>query len=177
MAILAAAVILVGLLTALNLFLTFGVIRRLREHTRTLEQVAGGHQGDIMLAAGTAIGAFAATTTTGTTVTDATLNGPTLVGFFSPTCEPCKERLPQFLEYARSFDGRVLAVAVGPDADVADLLTSLRPVADVVVETDDGPVNKAFGVSGYPALCLVDDGVVVASGYQIEALPVPVPAS
>ncbi|MGY0233972.1 TlpA family protein disulfide reductase [Longispora urticae] len=176
MAFLAAAVILVGVLAALNLFLTFGVIRRLREHTRTLEELAGGGHGDIMLAAGGAIGAFTATTTTGTTVSDTALSGPTLVGFFSPTCEPCKERLPQFVEYTRSFDGRVLAVAVGPDAEVTDLVASLRQVADVVVETDDGPVNKAFGVSGYPALCLVEDGVVVASGYQIDALPVPVPA-
>ncbi|WP_412543588.1 TlpA disulfide reductase family protein [Longispora sp. K20-0274] len=173
MAFLAAAVVLVGVLCVLNLFLSFGVIRRLREHTRSLEQLAGGQGGDIVLAAGGTVGPFVATTTTGAVVSDGALGGRTLVGFFSPSCEPCKERLPQFVEMARTFDGRVLAVAVGADADVVDLVASLDPVADVVVETDDGPVNTAFAVRGYPALVVLDGLTVLSSGYQLPA-PVPV---
>ena len=35
-------------------------------------------------------------------------------------------------------------------------------------------MHKAFGATGYPALCLVDgDGTVLASGWEMSALPAP----
>ncbi|WP_433380522.1 hypothetical protein [Streptosporangium sp. CA-115845] len=40
-------------------------------------------------------------------------------------------------------------------------------MATVVVESDRGPVQQAFGVSGFPAFVLVEEGVVAASGYEL----------
>ena len=96
-----------------------------------------------------------------------------LVGFFSPGCEPCKERMPQFIEYATGHRGKVIAIAAGPAEEVADMVVRLGEVAEVVVEEMGGPLHNAFGTTGYPAVCLVsDDSTVVASGWEMSALPV-----
>jgi len=179
---LTAAVILVGALCVLDLLLTFGVIRRLREQNETLrlvreQQSASAAESDIALPAGAAIGTFAATTVSGTPLSGADIDGRLLIGFFSPVCEPCKERMPQFIEYATRFDGRVLAVAsdeAGETDKTRDMVARLGEVAEVVLEMDGGPVHQAFGAKGYPALLLVDpEGTVVASGWEMSALPVP----
>ncbi|HEX6353270.1 TlpA disulfide reductase family protein [Actinophytocola sp.] len=175
---LTAGVVLVGLLCVLDLLLSFGIIRRLREQNETLrtmreQQAAAGP--DIALPAGATVGEFAATAVSGAPLSDANTDGSRLlVGFFSPGCEPCKERMPQFIEYATRFDGRVIAVAAAGFGETADMVARLGEVAEVVVEADGGPVHKAFGASGYPALCLVDaEGTVLASGWEMSALPVP----
>jgi thiol-disulfide isomerase/thioredoxin len=179
MPLLTAAVVLVGILCVIDLLLSFGIIRRLRQQNETLrlvqERVAANTEPDIALPAGASIGAFASTAVSGTELSTVDVIGrPLLVGFFAPGCEPCKERMPEFLEYATRFDGRVIAVAAGGADETADMVTRLGEVGEVVVEHDGGPVHQAFGATGYPALCLVDgDGVVIASGWQMSALPVP----
>ncbi|WP_018353331.1 TlpA family protein disulfide reductase [Longispora albida] len=172
---LAAAVAVVGLVSVLNLFLAFGVIRRLREHTETLTRLSGGgtEPGEVMLAAGEQVGEFEAVTADGTPISTGSLTGPVLAGFFSPTCQPCKERVPEFAAYAKSFAGPVLAVAVGRADEVTELAGQLSAIAShvVVQESDREGIALAFGVHGFPALCVVEDGRVVASGYQMEDLP------
>ncbi|MBP2325032.1 thiol-disulfide isomerase/thioredoxin [Kibdelosporangium banguiense] len=180
MAILTAAVVLVGILCVIDLLLSFGIIRRLREQNEALQlvqqQQTAGLDDDIALPAGSAVGAFAATTVGGTELTNVDIIGsPLLIGFFSPNCEPCKERMPQFIEYATRFNGRVIAVASGSVEETTDMVARLGEVGDVLVEpNEEAPVHKAFGAKGYPAMCLVgDDGVVQASGWEMAALPVP----
>lgn len=176
MPILTAAVVLVGLLCVLDLLLSFGIIRRLREQNETLKNVQQrAADPDIALPAGATIGAFAATTVGGTDLANADLEGArALVGFFSPNCEPCKERMPQFIEYATRFEGKVVAIAAGSEEETADMVVRLGEVAEVILEDDGGVVHQAFGASGYPALCLVDgDRTVLASGWEMSALPVP----
>jgi thiol-disulfide isomerase/thioredoxin len=174
---LTAAVVLVGILCVIDLLLSFGIIRRLREQNETLRvmrEQAAGVEPDIALPAGAAVGAFAATAVSGVRLSSEDIDGRLLVGFFSPGCEPCKERMPQFIEYATRFDGRVLAVAAAGFGETADIVARLGEVAEVMVEEEHGPVHQAFGAKGYPALCLVDgDGTVVASGWEMSALPVP----
>lgn len=179
MPILTAAVVLVGILCVIDLLLSFGIIRRLREQNETLktvqQQAAAAADPDIALPAGATVGTFSATAVSGIRLSDADIDGTrTLVGFFSPGCEPCKERMPQFIEYATRFEGRVIAVAAGGADEVADMVVRLGEVAEVVIEEDGGAVHRAFGASGYPALCLVDGGkTVLASGWEMSALPVP----
>jgi thiol-disulfide isomerase/thioredoxin len=174
---LTAAVVLVGALCVLDLLLTFGVIRRLREQNETLrtmrEQQAT--EPDIALPPGSTVGEFAVTSTSGTLLSNADNDGRrVLVGFFSPGCEPCKERMPQFIEYATRFDGPVVAVAADGFGETEDLVVRLGEVAEVVVEKDGGPMHKAFGATGYPAMCLVaSDGTVLASGWEMSSLPEP----
>ncbi|MFC3452128.1 TlpA family protein disulfide reductase [Amycolatopsis speibonae] len=177
MPILTAAVVLVGLLCVLDLLLSFGIIRRLREQNETLKNVQqkSGVDQQIALPAGATIGAFSTTTVGGAELSIADIDGSrALVGFFSPNCEPCKERMPEFIEYAARFEGKVFAIAAGDEAETADMVARLGEVGEVIREFDGGDVHQAFGATGYPALCLVEgDRTVLASGWEMSVLPVP----
>lgn len=170
------AITLIGLLAAANLLLTFGVIRRLRQYP--VEQADSGRRddsawGDVAASPGTAIAEFAATDADGRPVGAEMLTGRRLVGFFSPDCQPCKERLPEFLQVASQRPGgrdEVLAVIAASPARAADLLGRLRPVARVVVEQEEGTVQQAFGVNGFPAFVAIADGNVVASDFNLASV-------
>ncbi len=172
MAFLVASVVLVGALGVVNLLFSFGVIRRLREHTEILNQF-GGQPHSVILEPGQTVADFAATTVDGGPVSVNTVDGPTLVGFFTPGCTPCQTKLPSFIEHARQHPGgreRVLAVIVGEnDEDTAPYVTDLNGTAHVVRDVDGGLVHKAFGVQGFPAFALIDlGGVVLASGSDVS---------
>ncbi len=72
-----AALVIVGMLCALNLILTLGVIKRLREHAALL---AGGPP---TIAVGEAIGEFSVRTVHGDPLSDRSLGDETLVAFVS----------------------------------------------------------------------------------------------
>ncbi|BCL16545.1 TlpA disulfide reductase family protein [Micromonospora sagamiensis] len=180
MAYLAAAAVLVGLLATVNLLFTIGVVRRLREHTTELAELRsrGGAGGGVAGAAvalpvDARIGEFTATSVDERPVDLVGLGERPLVGFFSPQCQPCKERLPGFVEYAASRAGgadNVLAVVAGTPQEAAETVEQLRQVATVVVEPDQGPVQKAFGVNGFPAFLLVENAVVAASSFDLAVV-------
>ncbi|MGY3515353.1 TlpA family protein disulfide reductase [Micromonospora sp. PTRAS2] len=178
MAYLSAAVIVVGVIGLLNLILTFGLVKRLREHSERLAGLEAGHGDQIMLQAGDTVGPFQAVTEDGVALTRDGLAGRTLVSFFSPGCAPCKERMPQFIQYAAEHPGgrdRVLAVVVSDPDAAGGSVAALTPVARVVVESDRGPVCTAFGVQGFPAIGLIDEsGVVIASGSRLDEISTPV---
>jgi thiol-disulfide isomerase/thioredoxin len=167
----------VAVLTVFDLVLTMGVVRRLRSHTELLDRLTtGGLARKLIVEPGQAPADASATTVDGALVTTADL-GDTLVGFFSPTCTPCAERAPQFVEYARRLPGgrsRAVAVVVSGTEGAPDALTALfEPVARVVVEPPEGPLATAFQVVGFPALCLLDStGTVRASGTDLAGFPV-----
>ncbi|GIJ49322.1 hypothetical protein Val02_62080 [Virgisporangium aliadipatigenens] len=164
---LVAAVVLLTALVAFDLFLTLGVIRRLREHTELLSRVPADPLGPGIVTTGGTVGEYAATTVDGRAVSRADLaGGTTVVGFFSTTCPACEKRLPEFVDEVRGA-GRVLAVVVGSGAAAEDMCRRLSEVAGTVVcETDeDGPLARAFAVTAYPAFALVDgDGMVLSGG-------------
>ncbi len=179
MAVLIAAVILVGLICLADLLLTFGVIRRLREQA---EQIGSfGRAGlaaappVVGLAEGDSPAAFASVTMDGQPMT-----GPAeirMAAFFSTTCSACPGKVAPFLDYVRSHrlarDG-MLAVVLGSPDEPPAYLDDLRRVAQLVFEEPDGAIARAFQVSGFPAFCLLDsDGAVVASGFDPAALPEP----
>lgn len=178
MPILVAWLSLLTVICLLNLIFTFGVIRRLREHTQQLASRPAAAPDLMMLTAGEQIDGFTATTTTGLTVSRAGLTGLTLVGFFSPHCRACQERLPSFRTRAADLPGgraQVIAVAIGSADETAELQTQLADVAQVVVEPEQSDMALAFGVRAYPAFALVDaGGTVVASGYDLGEIQVPV---
>ncbi|MFI7443037.1 TlpA disulfide reductase family protein [Nonomuraea indica] len=182
MAYLVALMVLIGLLSALNLLLSVGVIRRLREHSVELATLRSGGTtsdrgllplGDVALPDGSPIGEFAAVTVDGESVTLGGLGDRPLVGFFSPSCTPCKEQLSAFVEFAASRPGgrdTRLAIVVGTSEESAETVERLSPVTTVVVESEGGPIQKAFGVTGFPAFILSTDGLVAASHYQLHAV-------
>lgn len=182
-AFLIALAAVVGVVAVLNLLLTVGVIRRLRQHTEQLSTLGNlGGPGAVMRSAGEQIDEFAATTTDGEPVSRELLSGQTLVGVFAPGCSACKERMPEFISQAESFPGgrsQVLAVVAGEPEQVPEYRDQLAPVARVVVEAPvDGPLATALKVQGFPAFALLDsDGMVVASGFSLEELPLVAPTA
>jgi thiol-disulfide isomerase/thioredoxin len=164
----------------LNLLVSAGIVRRLRELTELVrEQVSGTVMATgttaPMLGAGRTVGPFEANTTDGAAVGRALLSGVTLVGVFSPGCTHCRDRMPSFVELAgaRHREQVLAAVAGGqPDAtEVTDYVTALTPVAQVVREATDGAVTAALRVDGFPAFALLDaNGVVLASGVSPDEL-------
>lgn len=170
MAFVITALALVGLLCALNLLLTLGVIKRLREHTKLLAEVAPPPSVKV----GQEVGDFETTTWRGERIAAEMLEPGTLVGFFSPTCGPCKEKLPKFVSHVGALPAgqpTPLAVVIGEADTASDFLAQLSPVARVVVERGDGPVSRAFGVRAYPTLLRVDrdgSGRLVVGASQVD---------
>jgi hypothetical protein len=175
MAVLIGAVVVVGALCLLDLLLTFGVIRRLREHTEMLARMQHGGTDVIGLPAGKAPESFTATDNEGVAVRGP--SGLSVVAFFSTTCSVCPKRAPAFTDYAREhLVGRheVLAVVVGQATQSVPYLADLTEVARVCAEPPDGPIGRAFAVQGYPVFFALDaGGTVLWSGYDPSALPAP----
>jgi len=166
---LVAALVLVGALALLNLLLTYGLIRRLREQAALLTELAGGAGAppdDGTHPAGSAVGPFRAEALDATVVDAAWFDRPTLVGFLSPGCAPCAELLPRFAEAAATT--RALAVVEpGPDDDGA-YRAALAGRATVVAGEQARAVLGAFGVRAFPAVCRVDAaGVITATGTRL----------
>jgi len=176
MVILSIAVVVVGAICLLNLVLTFGVIRRLREHTELLNQRIvdrAAAPGPIMLGPGATVGDFSVTTTDGVPVSRADLTGQRLVGFFSPTCAACAENMPTYVAHAQAHPGgrdAVLSVVVGAEAETAEMTRQLEPVSRVVRDVEQGEISRAFAVDGYPAYGILDGDTVVASDFVFARL-------
>ncbi|MFI0714975.1 TlpA family protein disulfide reductase [Streptomyces inhibens] len=161
MSFLMAAVVFVGALCMLDLVLTLGVIKRLREHSELLSGVSGpGSRFDTLdMAVGEEVGEFATSTVDGEPLTHGMLAADTLVAFFSPGCQPCKEKMPKFVDHARTLPGgreQVLVAVVGDPAEAAAFVAELSPVARVVVEEGpDEPLSAAFRARSFPTLLRV----------------------
>jgi hypothetical protein len=163
---LTAAIVLVGVLCVLNLLLMYGVIRRLRVHADLLAQRGAGAP-DVIAGAGSVVGTFTASTVEGNVLNVEDLAPGTMVGFFSPGCSACVEKVPRFVDAAARAGGqdRALAVVVGSEDGAVGYVSSLSPKATVVVESHGSAIEKAFAVKGYPAFALIGaDGMVTVSG-------------
>ncbi|WP_067141540.1 TlpA family protein disulfide reductase [Microtetraspora malaysiensis] len=173
-----AIVILVGIVSLLSLLLCLAVIRRLREHTKLIDalyEVVGNglpsaHAGPSL---GDVVGEFDATTVDGDRVARDLLPDGTVVAFLSPECRGCREQLPELAAWAAGQDrARVLAVVDGHAADPAHLVTTLAPVARVVIADASNPVARAFGVESYPTFFEVAaGGRLLAMEAKISRLP------
>jgi peroxiredoxin len=179
-----AAIAVLTALVLLNLLLTFGVIRRLREHSEQLAANAPNRT----IPVGATVPEFSATSERGAVVSTATLRGDgALVAFMAPDCAACTEQLPAVRERLAATVGGQTAVlvvftrlreATDPnDASAAELAESLGvagSAALIVHEPLDGTLQTTFQVAAFPAFYLVDpDGKVAAASNGIADLPVP----
>jgi len=174
---LAVAVVVVAAVTLLNLLFTLGVVRRLREHTELISKglnAEGPAEG--VLAAGASVPAFAAEAVDGSAVTRDSLVDGAMVAFFSPSCQPCQERLPEFLDRAGAVPSdrrQAYAVVVGEPQDTAEMVARLNPVVRVLTGDAAAPMVEAFGADTFPALYrMAPGGVVAASGHGLSVYPV-----
>jgi hypothetical protein len=176
--ILSAVVVIFGVLTVLNLILTLGVLKRLREQSELLTSSGGNQVADPLLRAGEVPDDFTGTTVDGEPVSRDDVSGARLVAFLSPACSICEGQIPGLLDTARSMVGgrdNVLVVVVGKGEETAAYAEQFRNVAKVVVEPGNGPITRAFQLSGLPAFGLLDlDARVVTSATSIDRLDVPV---
>lgn len=153
-------------LCLLNLALVAAIIRRVTDHQRSLDYLLRQKLGQgMMFAPGERVQPFETVTVDGHSLSRDDLRAGTLVGFFDPECESCHERLPGFLVAAREVAGgreqTLAVVGQGPGTD--QVVGLLRDTARVVSESRQGPLQRAFGVSGYPAFCRLGDGQVIAA--------------
>ncbi|WP_163508948.1 hypothetical protein [Fodinicola acaciae] len=169
MAVLIAIVVLVGALCLLDLVLTFGVVRRLREHAETLERLLERRSSANVPAAGRSVGQLTAATVDGERLS---FVGATAVVFVSPECESCRTDLPDLVAWAGDRDReRVLVVVDTTYSDGADFVAALEKVAQVVLDGADSGIRETFGVEGYPMSCVVVDGVVTEFVPRFSRLP------
>ncbi|GGP79427.1 hypothetical protein [Streptosporangium pseudovulgare] len=162
-----ALVAVLTVVSLLNLLLTVGLLRKVREQADRLAEVEAGVPP--MLPDGVEIGDFTTVTLDGEPLTRADLTGEVYVGFFNWNCEVCHDRLPQFIAEAerRSDPRQVLAVVRGTPELAVEMTSRLGPVARVVVEEKRGPVQVAFHLYATPAFCVLNpDHTIRASGYE-----------
>lgn len=181
MVLLGVAVAIVGVLCLLDMLLTFGVIRRLREHTELLSRIGNPGLPVLGLAQGAPVGAFTATTMDGEQLNGA--SGFLAAGFFSSSCSVCPERVGPFAAYLRQHQiprENAISVAAVTGGSRPAYLDELAEVSVVCVESGDGQAGQdgqaaaAFKVQGFPAFCLLDGaGTVLAANYDPAALPAP----
>lgn len=180
MPVVVSLVAVVGAICLLDLVLTVGVIRRLREHSTLITEMGGGQPPAPMLETGETAGAFEALSTTGEVVSRAGLSGNTLVAVFSPDCSACKAQLPAFVRLARSFTGgrdQVVAVVAEMGGDAEPYRLELEPVARVVIEREGTGINQALQVRAFPAFGILGEGgEVKVSGLDPDKVVMPVTA-
>jgi hypothetical protein len=178
---LAVAVVGVGVLGLVNLWLTIAMARKLRDHGEHLARGGSRPRPIVGLQPGTQVPEFTVTTVTGATVSAEDLRGQrSLIAFFSPGCAPCHEQVPAFTAFVRTLPGgvaRPLAVicggghgaAQGQDAGADHLARQLADMAHVVREPSAGMVAAALAVSGFPSFILLDAGGRVEAGAHAVA--------
>ena len=102
---------------------------------------------------------FSGSTVDGEAVGRDLLTDETLVAFLAPGCDPCRKSLPELVETAAHWPGGracTLLVISGDEEKAGEYVTTLSPVARVLVEAPDGPVGTAFQADTYPLFGSVD---------------------
>jgi thiol-disulfide isomerase/thioredoxin len=170
----------VSVLCLVNLALLFAVIRKVRLLGERIDKmpVMGAAA---LLPVGSKVPEFTAVTTTGESRSLADLAGSrSVLGFFSPSCQPCRTQLPEFIEFAKALpggSGHALAVVVGEGEAAAEFGADLGEAVPVVIAPQRGTLTAAFSLRGIPAFYLIGpDGRIEARGMAVQALASPVPA-
>ncbi|MFC4118147.1 TlpA family protein disulfide reductase [Nonomuraea zeae] len=155
--------IVVGTLCLLNIALTVGVIRRLREHETRMQPPPAPA---VSAPVGAEVNDFTAVSISGKALSKSDTLLETNFLFISADCAPCRDKLPDYLEYLRSARPRTVAVltpAEGDDTHFTEMRDALSTVADVVVEPYGEPIWKAFAIVGTPAFITSRDGRIAAT--------------
>ncbi|MBV9446988.1 MAG: redoxin domain-containing protein [Streptosporangiaceae bacterium] len=171
------AIAVIGVLGLFNVVLTMTVVRQVRRHEEKLanwrSEPGMPQLNDIPV--GKEVPDFTVTTLSGQEIFSGDLVGErSLIAFFSTHCEPCKNHLPDFRDYAittMSGPARVLAVVVGGEDEAGDFIEGLTGVASIAVQPMQGPMVTAFSVTAYPTIYQLDErGRVAASGRSVRML-------
>ncbi|MFI6921066.1 redoxin domain-containing protein [Nonomuraea spiralis] len=172
-----AVAALIGVLCMMDLVLTLGVVRRLKEHDKLIEVLyetleAGGLAGSSGLAVGDRVGDFDVTAVDGARTTLGSLPDGAVVAFVAAECDACRKELPELVKWASGQDrSRVLVVVDGHGGDPRPMVRALSPVAQVVLEDGGGAASQAFGIRSFPSFFQVGGGVVQGRVRGVSRLP------
>lgn len=165
--VLTAAVILVGVVAAADLLLSFAVVRRLAA-LQARGPVPAGSAG--APEPGHTVGEFrVGLLAGGEFTTDHLRREPAVVAFLSPTCEPCRRAIEELKQLAVPL-ARPLYVLIAGSAQDGDVLAVAKQMpadARVGAIAHDDDVMKAFAVDGYPTMVSTAQGTVLASGLRV----------
>lgn len=164
--VLTAAVILVGVVAAADLLLSFALVRRL---SALQERGAGGATPGAP-APGHKIGDFRVDLLAGGEFTaDHLRQESAMVLFLSPHCEPCKKVIAE-LEHMPVPLSRPMYVMIAGDAQddaVLAVAAGMPDGARVGAISHEDEIMKAFVIDGYPTIVTTADGTVLASGLRL----------
>ena len=108
---------------------------------------------------GTAAPNFSLRSTSGRTVTLASLRGrPVVIAFFASWCQPCQEELPVLQQFEHDDAGRLTVVGVNYQdlpSDTAAFVKRLHVTFPALLEDPSGPVADRYGVRGIPQTVFV----------------------
>ncbi|MGP3966692.1 hypothetical protein [Streptomyces sp. 6N223] len=147
--------------TAFNLLLSYGIVRRLREQDAALAE-ARWRPGAEPTSTGLRVGARIQLPAgpDGAGDAGAEVSSPTLVGFFAPGCASCEEMLPAFAEAATAHPGgrervRAIVAADGPAdggaaGDASRYADALAAVAVVEAAPAGSAWFRAFQADAFP---------------------------
>jgi hypothetical protein len=179
MAFIVSGFILVGGLCLLNLLLTFGVLRRLREHSARLANVPDFNVEDAsMKFTGRPLPDYTARTIDGTEISPRSLTGgPCMIAVLRVGCGPCHEQLPGFVGWAADSDATAMAIVTGPDSETAGMVDHLADVSIVVAGREADALAETLGVNAFPTFLEVDSaGVVVRAEGSLSRMNIADPA-
>ncbi|MDT7782877.1 MAG: hypothetical protein QOF58_1296 [Pseudonocardiales bacterium] len=169
------AVVLLAVVVVVHVLFTYGLVARVRE----LQERSGPVRDQNLPRPGKVIPAFSVADTDGALFTEADLDGPVQVGFFSVGCGPCRSLTdalladPPVARFVSIVDGDV----TDPEA-TARLVEKVSGLGRVVVIGTDDPVLSAFDVMAFPTLIYTHGGVVTASGIRLsDFADVPTPVA
>jgi thiol-disulfide isomerase/thioredoxin len=170
--ILAAAVVVVGVLAGADFLLTFAVIRRLAALEQRAGSTAAGSGSSPAI--GYQVRDFRVPLVSGGEFTQADLAGHRVtVMFVSPSCEPCRQAIADLRAQPGPLPSPlyVLVAADGDDHGAAAIAADLPAEAIVGEVPISGAVTEAFGIEGFPTVVVIDDGQVRANVLRVSSLP------
>jgi hypothetical protein len=170
-AVLIAVIIVVGLIALVNLGLTYALIRRVNAIQAQPQSIDYG----LIPAAGHRIGDFAARATDNREITEREFKGPdTFAAFVMVGCGPCHRLAEELSQMAPPELPLLLFIASGQgeDEEAARIAAQVPFAAAVCVIESTGAVVEAFGLSGFPTVARVGEGIVRATGLSLDSVRV-----
>jgi thiol-disulfide isomerase/thioredoxin len=165
---------IIGAGLAVNLALTFAVIRQVRQIREELARRAAGRNAAAFLPAGTKVPEFAVRTMTDEARSVSDLAGArSVIAFMTPWCAACENQIPAFRNFVRTIPGgaaQVLVIIVSVAGNpAADLALEFGGAATVAFEPRQGPAQTALSVWTYPSFYVLDaNGRVEAGGHTVR---------
>jgi hypothetical protein len=169
---LAVAVIILAVLVLTNLSMTFAAVRRLHEHGEGLSARPDGLPAAAELV-GRSVPDVTVVTVDGVKVTAEQLRDrPWLIGFFSVTCQPCRQQAPLFAAASEADRLAVVITDGATDVQRDELVALLAGAPYIVTESGLDGLSGGLDVRMFPILVRTDEtGTVIMADASMQSLP------